>query len=79
MKGWKAIKNEITDIGRYHNRAEGVQMTQVSIVQLKYKALKLPEPVKSLILSELDTIDSTELIFKLGTWDKLLAMEVTQK
>ncbi|EQB72359.1 MAG: hypothetical protein AMDU4_FER2C00145G0001 [Ferroplasma sp. Type II] len=54
-------------------------MTQVSIVQLKYKALKLPEPVKSLILSELDTIDSTELIFKLGTWDKLLAMEVTQK
>ncbi|EQB74421.1 MAG: hypothetical protein AMDU4_FER2C00010G0002 [Ferroplasma sp. Type II] len=54
-------------------------MTQVSIVQLKHKALKLPEPVKSLILSEPDTMDSNELISKLGTWDKLIAMGGTQK
>jgi len=54
-------------------------MSQISLLKLKEKALKLSEPVKSLILSEPDTMDSTELISKLGTWDKLLAMEVTQK
>ncbi|WMT52203.1 MAG: hypothetical protein RE471_04815 [Ferroplasma sp.] len=54
-------------------------MTRVSIVQLKQKAMKLPEPVKSLILSEPDSMDSAEFITKLGTWDKLLAMEANNK
>ena len=54
-------------------------MTYVSIVKLKQEAIKFPEPVKSLILSEPDTMDSTEFITKLGTWDKLLKMEAAQK
>lgn len=53
-------------------------MSEVSLVQLKEKALKLPDPVKSLILSEPDTMDSNELVSKLGTWDKLLKMEATK-
>ena len=73
------IKNEITDYVRYHNRARGVKMTYISIIKLKQKAMKFPEPVKSLILSEPDTMDSAEFITKLGTWDKLLAMEANQK
>ncbi|MGE9810276.1 hypothetical protein ACLIKE_02915 [Ferroplasma acidiphilum] len=54
-------------------------MTIVSIISLKQKAMKLPEPVKSLILSEPDSMDSAEFITKLGTWDKLLSMEANNK
>ncbi len=53
-------------------------MTAVSLIKLKQNAMNLPEPVKSLILSEPDSIDSAELITKLGTWDKLLAMEAVK-
>lgn len=53
-------------------------MTAISLTRLKQKAMKLPDPVKSLILSEPDSIDSAELITKLGTWDKLLAMEAVK-
>lgn len=47
-------------------------MTDVSVVPLKQKALRFPEPVKSLILSEPDNMDSNELVSKMGTWEKLL-------
>jgi hypothetical protein len=50
-------------------------MTQVNLTKLKAKALSFPEPVKSLILSEPDQLDAREYITKLGTWDKILAME----
>ena len=41
---------------------------------MKTKALDFPEPVKSLILSEPDMIDSQDFISKIGTWEKLLKM-----
>ncbi len=46
---------------------------------LKEKALSFPEPVKSLILSEPDIMDSTVFVEKLGTWERLLAMERDKK
>ena len=49
-------------------------MPQIDIQQLKKKALAMPEPVKTLILSEPDQLDSRDLIVKLGTWDRLLQM-----
>jgi hypothetical protein len=50
-------------------------MTEVSLISLKTKALQFPEPVKTLILSEPDQIDSKEFISKLGTWERLLRMQ----
>ncbi len=47
-------------------------MTKVNIQPMKEKALNFPEPVKTLILSEPDTMESSEFIAKLGTWEKLL-------
>jgi hypothetical protein len=47
-------------------------MTEISMKPLKEKALKLPEPVKSLILSEPDTLDSKEYISKICTWERIL-------
>ena len=58
-------------------------MTLVDLTPLKSKALNFPEPVKSLILSEPDTIDAQDFISKLGTWERLskmsAKMEVNQK
>ncbi|MHB8396056.1 MAG: hypothetical protein ACYDAZ_01840 [Thermoplasmataceae archaeon] len=54
-------------------------MTEVSLIPLKEKALKFPEPVKTLILSEPDTLDSQDFISKLGTWEKLLKIRGTEK
>lgn len=58
-------------------------MTLVDLIPLKTKALNFPEPVKSLILSEPDTIDAQDFISKLGTYEMLLKMsakmEVNQK
>ena len=47
-------------------------MTDVDLGKLKAKAVKFPEPVKTLILSEPDVMDSSEFISKIGTWEKLL-------
>ena len=47
-------------------------MTVIDIKPIKVKALGFPEPVKSLILSEPDTMDSFEFITKLGIWERLL-------
>jgi hypothetical protein len=41
---------------------------------LKQRAIALPDPVKTLILSEPDSMDSKDLISKLATWDRLLQM-----
>ncbi|BAB59842.1 TVG0706547 [Thermoplasma volcanium GSS1] len=50
-------------------------MTEISLARIKAAAMMMPEPVKSLILSEPDTLDASELITKLGTWDRLLKIE----
>lgn len=47
-------------------------MTDVSLIPLKEKAVRFPEPVRTLILSEPDVIDSRDFISKLGTWERLL-------
>jgi hypothetical protein len=49
-------------------------MTDVSLKSLKEKALKFPEPIKSLILSEPDALDSKEFISKVSTWEKILQL-----
>lgn len=49
-------------------------MTSINLGPLKEKAFEFPEPVKSLILSEPDTMDGTEFISKIGTYEKLLKM-----
>ncbi len=51
-------------------------MTFVDIRPLKTKAPSFSEPVKTLILTEPDMMDSQDFISKLGTWEKLLSMEV---
>ena len=54
-------------------------LTNVNISELKLKALNFPEPVKSLILSEPDSLDSLDFISKLGTWEKLLLIIEVKK
>lgn len=54
-------------------------MTSVDLKPMKAKALNFPEPVKSLILSEPDIIEAQDFISKMGTWEKLLKMEVQRK
>lgn len=46
-------------------------MTSIDLKPMKERALNFPEPVKSLILSEPDVIDSRDFISKLGTWERL--------
>ncbi len=53
-------------------------MTLVDLTPLKTKAINFPEPLKSLILSEPDTIDAQDFISKLGTWDRLAKMSTKQ-
>lgn len=50
-------------------------MTEISLIPLKSKALEFPEPVKTLILTEPDQIDSRDFVIKLGTWERLLKMQ----
>ena len=48
-------------------------MTEISLIPLKEKALNLPDPVRSMILSlDGNTMDAKELIAKFGEWAKLL-------
>jgi hypothetical protein len=54
-------------------------MTSVDLKNMKTKALNFPEPVKSLILSEPDMIEAQDFISKMGTWEKLIKMEVHKK
>jgi hypothetical protein len=49
-------------------------LTEISLKSLKNKAIegKFPEPVKSLILSEPDTLEVKEYIAKTCTWERIL-------
>ena len=49
-------------------------MTTVDIKPIKNKAMQFPEPLKSLILSESDSMDSDEFIAKLEMWEKIAEM-----
>ena len=53
-------------------------MTIVDLKPMKNKALQFPEPLKSLILSEADIMDSTEFISKVCTWEKLTKMTTAE-
>ena len=48
----------------------------MNIKLLKDYALKLPEPVKTLILSQPDEIDEKELISKFFEWKKILRIDI---
>lgn len=47
---------------------------KVNLKPLKVKAISFPEPLKSVIFSEPDEMDSVEFIAKMSTWDKLLVI-----
>ena len=49
-------------------------MKNIEIRKIKEVGLKLPEPVKTLILSEPETLKFDEFMVKIATWDKLLKM-----
>lgn len=53
-------------------------MNKINIQPLKAKALKWPEPLKTVILSENDELDPLDLIAKMGTWDRLLKMTTAE-
>ena len=53
-------------------------MTGVSLIPIKELAYEFPEPVRSLILGEPDTMDSREFIMMEVTWEKILRMKETQ-
>lgn len=54
-------------------------MTEVSILDLKAKADKFPEPVRSDILHEPDSMDVERYLVKMETWSRMLKMEVQRK
>lgn len=57
------------------NESRKINLTGQKIADirpLKKAAMNFPEPVKTLILSEPDTMDASEFIGKIGTWEKLL-------
>ena len=45
---------------------------------LKTKALQYPEPVRSLILSEPDSLPLQDFLVKSGTWEKLLQLDASK-
>lgn len=47
----------------------------MNIKPLKDEAIKLPDPVKTLILSQSDEMDEDELISKFFEWKKLIRIE----
>lgn len=49
-------------------------MTNIKMEKMKQIAFRMPEPVKSLILSEPESLEFSEFIVKIGTLDRLLAM-----
>lgn len=56
-----------------------IPMTDVNLGPMKAAALNFPEPIKSLILSEAETMDAHEFIAKIGTFEKLLKMHSEAK
>ena len=47
---------------------------KVDVKPLKQRALTFPEPLRTLILSESDEMDSNEFILKVVTWSKIAKM-----
>lgn len=47
---------------------------KVDITDLKARAIKFPDPVKTLILSEPDRLDVDTYLSKMETWERLLKM-----
>lgn len=47
-------------------------LTKVSILDLKAKADMFPEPVRTDILHEADTLDLERYLVKMETWERLL-------
>jgi len=50
-------------------------MKNIDIRDLKTRAVRWPDPAKTLILSEPDALPLDEFITKLGTWEKLLQLK----
>ena len=50
-------------------------MTDCDIRPLKANALRYPDPVRTLILSEPDSLPLNDFLVKSGQWEKLLEME----
>jgi hypothetical protein len=46
-------------------------MSKIDVKPLKLKATDFPEPIKTLILSEPDIMDSAEFLTKFVTWRRL--------
>lgn len=59
--------------GKNKNLSNGPRMADIR--PLKAKAVNFPEPLRTLILSEPDTMEASEFIGKLGTWEKLLKIK----
>ena len=49
-------------------------MTNIKMGKMKQIALRMPEPVKSLILSEPESLELSEFIVKVSIWDQLVKM-----
>jgi hypothetical protein len=54
-------------------------MTTIDMKPMKVKALGFPEPVKSLILSEPDSLPLQDFLAKSGVWERLLKMSQKQE
>lgn len=50
-------------------------MKLVDIRPIKTRALSFPEPVKTLVLSEPDSIPFMDFIIKLGEWERILKIK----
>jgi hypothetical protein len=51
------------------------RMKLVDIRPIKTRALSFPEPVKTLVLSEPDSIPFMDFIIKLGEWERILKIK----
>lgn len=52
---------------------------KVDISPIKSAAPRLPEPVRTLILTEKNELTVEELIAKVGDWERLIRMASNQK
>ncbi len=51
-------------------------MSIISMYNLKQQALKLSEPLKTIILSQPDAMDLSEFILKAGEWVRIIDLDV---
>jgi len=50
-------------------------MKMIDLQELKSRALTWPEPVKTLVLSEADSVTVDEFLTKLEIWERLLKIQ----